>query len=319
MRNIGANCNTGQPSMKIDWRSAMNIISYTTLDNFSEFKKKQENYSGTELFSLILPSRINITPKNIEIINGEITKGYLSNDSLGPKKGNSIIHAIWEEYGHKQTQKFIDDTQRLINNFNLWNGFSVGLGDIIIPTEVYTELNKLIEGKKLEVNYLITEMEKYPDLIDPETFEQIITSDLNSVRSNVSKLVLANVKPNNNIKIQITSGAKGNEDNMGQMAGAICQQSVEGKRIQKKLNGRSLAYFPQNDDSAIARGFVERPFIKGIDPIGFIFHNMASREGLIDTAIKTSESGYLQRKLVKSEEDAIVKYDCTVRIETAWA
>ena len=89
----------------------------------------------------------------------------------------------------------------------------------------------------------------------------------------------------------LTSGSKGSEVNMGQMGGCIGQTAVEGKRVQKKCNNRTLPYYFQNDDSAIARGFIQESFMTGASPEGFIFHNMGSREGLIDTAIKSLTGG----------------------------
>lgn len=300
-----------QPSMKIDWRSAMNMISYTTIDDFSSFKKDKE-YNGNEIFSLIIPPKVNTSRGGIEVVNGDIKKGVLTKAMLGAKP-QSLIHLIWDQYGPVTTRKFIDNAQKLINNFNMWNGFSVGIGDINVPKEIDDQLIKLFETKKLEVDHLITEMENNPDLVDAEVFEQAVKAELASIRDNASKLIMSSLQPNNNFNIMISSGSKGDPSNMGQMGACIGQQQVEGKRIRNRYNGRSLQYFFQGNDSALARGFIERPYVKGADPIGFIFHNMGSREGLIDTAIKTAESGYIQRKLVKSLEDINIKYDGTVR------
>lgn len=278
--------NLSQPSMFVDWKSAMNIISYTTIDDFSEIKKNTD-IKGSDLFSMIIPDKINIQNANLSVKNGHIEKGVLNKGSLGAKRPNTLIHLIWDEYGSAETKKFINNTQKLINNFNLWNGFTVGLGDIDVSQEIAEQIHNLIQTKKLETDCLITEMENYPDLIDADTFEQSIYSELNAVRDNASKLIMNNLKPTNNFNIMISSGSKGDPSNMGQMGGTIGQNAVEGKRIQKKLNNRTLYYYPQNDDSAFARGFVREPFVLGANPIGFIFHNMASREGLIDTAIKS--------------------------------
>ncbi len=278
--------NLTQPTMKIDWKSAMNIISYTTIDDFSAFKKDSE-ISGSDLFSLIIPSRIN-NSGNFEVKNGKIMKGFLSAQMLGAKKPHNLIHMIWDEYGYEETKKFLDNTQRLVNNFNLWNCFSVGIGDIDISKEVEQEINKAIETKKLEINHLITEMENNPDLIPMDVFEDTIKAELDAVRPNTAtKIITANLKPDNGFGRMVWAGSKGNPDNIGQMGGCLGQQAVEGKRIQKKYNGRALPYLHQNDDSAIGRGFVEQPFYTGIHPLGYIFHDMGSREGLIDTAIKS--------------------------------
>lgn len=304
--------NLTQPHVKIHWKDAMNIMSYTSLDDLSVLKK-DETYDGKQLVSLIIPSRISTKSGGIEVKNGVMTKGSLSKAMLGPKKGNSLVHLIWDEYGADQTREFIDDIQRLVNNFNLENGFTVGIGDIDIPEKVEKEIHTVLQTKKVEIDHLITEVENNPELLTNETFEQMVINELDTIRDNISKMIMENLKPDNNFNIMNSSGSKGDPINMGQMGGCIGQQIVEGKRIKPKFGNRTLAYFPQHDDTAEARGFVTDPFYKGINPIGFIFHNMASREGLIDTAIKTAESGYIQRRLVKSMEDISIKNDCTVR------
>ena len=111
----------------------------------------------------------------------------------------------------------------------------------------------------------------------------------------------------------ILSGAKGKSTNIGQIGGCVGQQDFLGGRILKNLNDRTLPYFFRNDDRAESRGFVQNCFIKGLNLPEFIFHTSLAREGLIDTTVKTASSGYIQRKLVKSAEDFIVKYDGTVR------
>lgn len=280
--------NLTQPTMRVEWKDAMNIISYTLIDEFSAFKK-DKLYKGTELFSYIVPPKINIKKGDFVVKKGILDPehGVLTNDMLGSKKQNSMIHLIWNEYGIEETKTFIDNIQKLVNNFNLINGFTVGIGDVDISLELEEKMNKLFETKKLEVNHLITEIENNPDLMDSDIFELSVYSELNTVRDTVSKLIMQNLKPDNNFNIMISSGSKGSPINMGQMGGCVGQQAVEGKRIQKKVNGRTLCYFHQNDDSAMARGFIERPYINGMTPTEFIFHNMSSREGLIDTAIKS--------------------------------
>jgi DNA-directed RNA polymerase II subunit RPB1 len=304
--------NLTSPNMKIDWKDVMNIISYTTIDDFDAFKKDKE-YDGSEIYSLIIPTNINTKNAGLEIENGLIKKGHILDAHLASQKANSLIHLIWDEYGMNETKTFLDNTQRLANNFNLLNGFTVGIKDLTISDSVYDQKNKLFQTKMLETDHQVTEMENNPDFLDENLFEDTVNSSLNTIRSDVSKLVINNLSADNKFKIMMLCGSKGKEDNIGQMIGCVGQQAVEGKRIRKRINGRSLPYFHQNDDSAKARGFIPESFLEGTHPISFIFHNMASREGLIDTAIKTAESGYVQRKLIKSLEDAMINYDGTVR------
>lgn len=278
--------NLSQPTTKVDWKSAMNMAAYTAVEDFSAFDKKEGEYQGTDIYSLIIPKKINVSG-DFEVKNGKIIKGILKDNMLGSKKENSLIHLIWDIYGSNETRQFLDDNQRLINNFNMWNGFSVGIGDIDVPKDVEEQLIKLFDQKKLEVDHMITEMENNPDLIPHDVFEDTILSELNATGSNSSKLIMNNLKPTNNINIMIVSGSKGSASNMGEMGACLGQQKIEGKRPQKRLNGRTMPYFFQGNDSADGRGFVDQPFAKGNTPIGFIFHNMGAREGIIDTGIKS--------------------------------
>jgi len=279
---IGA-YNLTQPSMMIDWKDAMNIISYTTMDDFSAFKKK--DLTGSELFSLIMPPRLNLSG-SVDVQDSQLKKGILSKSSIGGGK-NTIIHTIWDQYGYQATKDFIDNTTKMINHFNMMNGFTVGIGDIALSRDLEEQLHKMFETKKLEISHMITEMENNPDLFDTEIFEESIKADLAATGENSAKLFIANLKPTNNFMIMMNCGSKGSPTNMAQMACCLGQQQIEGKRPAKKVNGRPLPYFHQNDDTAIARGFVQQPFVRGASAIGFMFHNMGSREGLIDTSIKS--------------------------------
>ena len=95
---------------------------------------------------------------------------------------------------------------------------------------------------------------------------------------------------------------------------ACCgQQNVEGKRIAFGFNKRSLPHFTKDDYGADSKGFVTNSYLTGLTPSEFYFHAMGGREGLIDTAVKTADTGYISRRLMKALEDVMVKYDGTVR------
>lgn len=304
--------NLTSPTIRIDWRNAMNIMSYTSLEDFSHIKKDKD-YSGSELFSLIIPSGINLSKGSLKIKNGQILQGRLSKPSLGAKNKNNLIQLIWDAYGVEETRKFIDNTQRLVNNFNLWNGFSVGIADTQLPTSVHEEIEKLFQNKELKVEHIITNMENNPELMKQELYEFQLFSELNIIREDVSKLIMSNLTAENSFKIMEASGSKGNPTNSGQMCGCIGLQVFEGKLMPKKYNGRTLVYYHQHDDRGQSRGLVKQSHIKGVEFPQYVFMLMASRLGVIEGAIKTAETGYAQRKLIKSMEDIMVKYDNTVR------
>jgi len=101
--------------------------------------------------------------------------------------------------------------------------------------------------------------------------------------------------------------------NLTQMAGAVGQQAVRGERINRGYEDRTLSHFRRNDLSAEAHGFVENSYTGGLTPKEFFFHAMGGREGLVDTAVRTSKSGYLQRRLINALSELETQYDGTVR------
>jgi DNA-directed RNA polymerase II subunit RPB1 len=303
--------NLTDPTVRIDWKNTMNIISYTSVDNFKNLEKKE--YTGQELFGMIIPPKINLSKGEVKIVNGEIKGGKLTKDVLGAGKQNSIHQLIWDEYGAEETVKFLNNNQRLINNFNLYTGFSIGIDDIAIKKELEKQIYGIFSTKDLKVAHMITELENNPELMDSDLFEKTLYAELNVIRDDVAKLIQANQDPKNQVNIMAKSGSKGDATNSGQMSGCVGMQAVSGQIIQKKVNGRALPYFFQNDDRGDARGLIKPSFTMGMRYPQFFFLNQAGREGLIDGAIKTAESGYIQRKLVKTLEDLVIKYDSTLR------
>ena len=144
-------------------------------------------------------------------------------------------------------------------------------------------------------------------------FESKVNSILNKTINETGKIGLANLDPKNRATYMVNSGSKGKLTNIAQMVACLGQQNVDGKRIPYGFDGRTLPHYYKYDDSSEARGFVKNSFISGQTPQEFFFHAMGGREGLIDTAVKTSQTGYVQRKLVKATEDLNVNYDYSVR------
>ena len=293
----------------------MNLLMYTTLfdkDELVDMVDKDKEYTGKEVYSMIIPKLVTMSGKGIKVKDGQLVEGKLSKSALGTSE-LGLIHTIWNQYGMDETKDFIDNTQRLINNWLLHAGFTICFGDAHPTEEVKNQVIEIVEGQKLKINHMITEMENNPEILDPELFEESLSSELQAFLGTVQNLMLNNFDSSNNFFVTITSGSKGKALNLGQIAGAVGQQIVENQRIQKKVNGRSLPHYHQGDDSAVALGFCENPFIRGLSPQEFFFHTMSGRQGLIDTAIKTADTGYISRKLIKSLEDLVVTYDGTVR------
>lgn len=156
-------------------------------------------------------------------------------------------------------------------------------------------------------------MERQPGKSIFESFEFEMNEILNDARNNASKHALTSLSERNNLKRMVNAGSKGSDLNICQIMACVGQQNVEGKRIPFGFKNRTLPHYSKYDYSPESRGFVENSYLSGLTPQELFFHAMGGREGLIDTAVKTSETGYIQRRLMKALEDVMVKYDGTVR------
>jgi DNA-directed RNA polymerase II subunit RPB1 len=298
------------PHIKIKGWEVANILCNTTSESKFEIEMDKE-YTGHEIFSHIIPDGINVS-KDIEIINGKLIKGYLKKKSLSFEK-NSIIHFIWDKFGPNKTRKFIDDSQRLVLNFLLLHGQTVGIKDTLIDNDISEKIKQIINNKILESKYDITQFENEIEQLSIETIETSLSSNVNIIQSIIGELLSTYFKQDNFFKLAAISGAKGKESNIAQVSGVIGQLNVENARIKKRIEGRSLIYFHKDDDTPEARGFINNSFLTGLRGYEFFYNAMGGREGLIDTAIKTAQTGYIQRQLIKGLEDLSIKYDGTNR------
>jgi len=146
-----------------------------------------------------------------------------------------------------------------------------------------------------------------------ESFEHEVNTELNNARNNAGNIVLEALSSDNRLKNMVNAGSKGSNMNISQIMACVGQQNVEGKRIPFGFQRRSLPHFPKDDYGPESKGFVANSYLIGLTPTEFYFHAMGGREGLIDTAVKTADTGYISRRLMKALEDVMVKYDGTVR------
>jgi DNA-directed RNA polymerase beta' subunit len=272
------------PEIKVKGWELANILCNTTSDSKYNIDLNKE-YNGHEIFSHIIPKGINIL-KDIEIIDGNLIKGFLTKKALSFQK-NSIIHFIWDKYGPIPTRKFIDDSQKLILNFLLLKGQTVGFKDTIIDNETHDTIQQIINNYVIESKYNITQFENDVEQSPLSIIESSLSNGLNIVQSNIGGLLGKYFKINNFFKLAQISGAKGLETNMAQVSGVIGQLNVEGVRIRKRVEDRSLIYFHKDDDTPEARGFIKSSFLSGLKGFEFFYNAMGGREGLIDTAIKS--------------------------------
>ena len=293
-------------------------------------------WSGKDILSYILPKNLNVVINNssydnntndqfndklnkIVIENGIIKSGAFDKGTF-TKTSKGLIHTIYNDCGPHIASEFINDLQKIVSYFLLIEGFSMGIGDIIADKSINEEISKIVDEKK-QIEEIMQEIhlnifENYSGQNDNMYFEAKVNSILNSILKKTGDKGLETLDQKNRAINMVNSGSKGKELNIGQMVSCLGQQNVDNQRIPNGFNDRTLPHYYKYDDSSEARGFVENSFISGQTPQEFFFHAMSGREGLIDTACKTSSTGYIQRKLVKSMEDLYVNNDLSVRNST---
>jgi len=304
--------------------------------------KPKPLWTGKQLFSMIIPKvnveRIanghpdtntpfredrapdtHITPSDtkVKIEQGELITGMIDKKSVGNQEG-SLMHVIMMEKGHEKTRMFFDNVQRLVNHWLVNHGYTIGVGDIIADDATMEKINSTIENAKKDVSQLILQAQHntlpaQPGATQQESFEREVNRVLNRARDDAGLSATGSLRETNNIKTMVIAGSKGSAINISQMIACVGQQNVEGKRIPFGFKDRTLPHFVKDDYGPESKGFVENSYLRGLTPQEFFFHAMGGREGVIDTAVKTSETGYIQRRLIKAMEDVMVRYDGTVR------
>ncbi|PBC25443.1 DNA-directed RNA polymerase II subunit RPB1 [Apis cerana cerana] len=300
--------------------------------------KPKPLWTGKQIFSLIIPGNVNmirthsthpdeeddgpykwISPGDTKVMveHGELVMGILCKKTLGTSAG-SLLHICMLELGHEVCGRFYGNIQTVINNWLLLEGHSIGIGDTIADPQTYLEIQKAIKKAKEDVIEVIQkahnmELEPTPGNTLRQTFENQVNRILNDARDKTGGSAKKSLTEYNNLKAMVVSGSKGSNINISQVIACVGQQNVEGKRIPFGFRKRTLPHFIKDDYGPESRGFVENSYLAGLTPSEFYFHAMGGREGLIDTAVKTAETGYIQRRLIKAMESVMVHYDGTVR------
>lgn len=300
-------------NIRIDWKDAINILMSTSVKLNGKIPKNSL-ISGKYLYSQIIQNGINIAKKNPDGSYAfRIHNGLISDGKFTKSENQLVIQKTWRQYGSKKTMNFMDNLQKMVLKWLLIHGFTTSIQDLIVPDKTHKSIQKIVETKRKEVLSLITEYENDPYVMTSEAFELSLEAGLGSIQSDIDSVVMNSLVIPGGINMTIRSGSSGSGSNAGQNIGCIGQLVVERHRIIKKYNNRTLPVFHQYDNSAFARGFCPNSYLKGLSPWEYFFNVMAGREGVINTAIKTAETGYIQRRLVKMLEDIKVEYDGTVR------
>ena len=312
-------------------REAMNLMMSNNKPNIDLFKDPNKKTTNFELLSEIMPPMSakfankqfdgdedrKTTNNIIEIVNGQYKRGQMDKGVLG-SGSKGLIQSIFNDFSHRSSSDFIDNLQFLVNDYMKISSYSVGVSDLIADSNTNTKITSVMSSKKKEVYNLIDQLhlsvfENNTGKSNSVEFETKVNSILNNAQEEAGKIGRKSLSKDNRFLIMVNAGSKGKNVNILQMVSCLGQQNVDGKRIPYGYEDRTLPHFKKYDDSPEARGFVESSFIQGLTPEELYFHAMGGRVGLIDTAVKTSQTGYIQRRLIKGLEDLKLTYDMTVR------
>ena len=310
-------------------REAMNLLmGYTKIDP-SVFAKK--TISNFEILSQITPpislkyktklfdngedaatSNNVLEIENGRYIRGQAEKGVFASGTKG------ILNRICNDFGNMACSNYIDDLQQVITEYMKTSAFSVGISDLVSNKNTTDRIASMINSKMEEVQNITDKvhlgiMENNTGRSNIMEFETQVGNVLNDTTGQTGKIAVDSLNSDNRFVMIVKSGSKGSMLNISQMISCVGQQSIDGKRVPYGFENRTLPHFRKYDDSPGARGFVKNSYISGLTAPELFFHAMGGRMGLIDTAVKTSQTGYIQRRLVKGLEDLKVEYDGTVR------
>lgn len=285
-------------------------------------------WSGRQLFSIVLPKDLNMEFKSnvsqfdpddgiVKIRNGELVSGTIDVKAIGNSKGK-ILDRIARDYGADRAALFINQVTRLALGALMNHGFSTGIGDEDIPDEAASQIASNTQECIDKVSQLVESyndgtLEQMPGRSLRETLEVNIMKTLGEARDQAGVIAGKHLGSSNPAVIMAQAGARGSMLNLSQMAGCVGQQAVRGERLSRGYHHRTLPHFKKDDLGAYARGFCSNSYKSGLTPTEFFFHAMGGREGLVDTAVRTSRSGYMQRRLIAALEDLKLTSDGTVK------
>jgi DNA-directed RNA polymerase subunit A' len=295
----------------------------------------RELWTGKQVISMLLPKDLNwvqptaikesckdpyncYTDEYIIIVNGYMATGVLDKKSIGAEQVDSLWHVIVKRYGNDYARKWVDSILRALLRFLDLRGFTMGIDSLEMPLDSYNELTKLYEDSEKKVLEYIQrfregKLEAEPGLTIEETLENDVTIELSRARETAARIVEKYINKDGDAYIMAKTGARGSIVNITQMVAMLGQQTIRGERFKRGFYGRTTAHFEPGDLGPMAKGFVRNNFKTGLTPLEFFFHAAGGRDGLVDTAVRTAQSGYMQRRLINALQDIYVTYDGTVR------
>lgn len=278
---------------------------------FVNLKTEGKNYCGKgEEFC--------VNDSYVLIRNSELLSGMMDKSTLGSGSKTNIFYILMRDYGSQYAADAMWNLARLGPVFLSNHGFSIGIGDVTPARGLLKAKEQLVDDGYQKCQSFIEQLNEgklkaQPGCTEEETLEAVMLRELSTIRDYAGKACRKELSRHNAPLIMALSGSKGSFLNISQMIACVGQQAIAGRRVPNGFENRGLPHFDKFEKSPAAKGFVKDSFYDGLTPTEFFYHTMAGREGLVDTAVKTAETGYMQRRLVKCLEDLCAQYDSTVR------
>ena len=302
-----------------------------------KIEEPQPLWTGKQIFSLFIPKTMNYVLKAsicqgctkcedeacpfdayVIVKNGELISGVIDRRSIGAEQSESLLHRIIKDYGTQAGREFLNKITRMMKLFITMRGFTYSYDQLVLSPKAEDRRQKTMGRMEKKIEELIASYRKgtlprLPGQTLEESFEIYVMNELAKARDESGKIADEDFTLDNAGIVMTRTGARGSSLNIGQISACVGQQSVRGKRILRGYVDRALPHFEAGDQRPKARGFVYSSYQKGLDVTEFFFHSMGGREGLVDTAVRTQQSGYMQRRLINALEHIRLEYDGTVR------
>ena len=292
-------------------------------------EKGNEYWDGKQIFSMLLPNDFSYRTKGkilkngsivhgeVVIEKGELTQGIMDNKMIGAE-GGEIIQRLCTLYGNDIASDFINQSNYVSLEILRKKVFTHSFYDIDISDSQRNKIQEFLDVSEKEVEKWIKKREQdkiiaLPGKTKEETFETYVLRELSKVRNDVNSLIEAELKDDSTLNNSAMAGAGDKLLNLSLISGFAGQQTLRGHRIDFGFKRRTTSHFKRGELSPQARGFIRKSYSEGVEPINFFFNSIVGRDSLMDTAMRTPKSGYMQRRIINALQDVKVEYDGTVR------
>jgi DNA-directed RNA polymerase III subunit RPC1 len=295
---------TGKQIISLLVRPNDSVTCFVNVESKEAFYTKDEHFCPNDGFACFR--------------NGELVCGNLGKKTLGGSSKMGLFYVLIRDYGATEATRCMSRLAKFCARFLGDRGFSIGVDDVTPSGRMMNVKQRILtEGQRAADEqieaYKSGKIKLKPGCDALQSLESEVNGILGKIRDKLGAEALSELNIRNAPLCMAQCGSKGSAINISQMISCLGQQNVAGARIQNGFVNRTLPHFKINSLTPAAKGFVSNSFYTGLLATEFFFHTMGGREGLVDTAVKTAETGYMARRLMKALEDLSMQYDNTVR------